>query len=355
MNSNIWLGDLARALQAVEPTPDRRELVADLLGLGPGTPRPTPAGAAASPGPTPGLGSSSGPEPAAQPSSKVGREPEAGSAPEPAPGPSSRVDLEPGPAPGPGAGEPTPPVPPPVLLNEELPLLVPLDGDPIPRRWVWRGPTLAELRPGQLAPRIPFSPLLAPYSAEVVLRSVASRWVRDGPVDTDGLVQILARGQPVRALPRRPVATLRFGTQVLVDLGRGMEPFIDDQGAVLDQLAAITGRNGLSVRYFQYRPLSGVSETGHSGPSPYLPPPPGTRVLVLSDLGLGGSADDVRRATRAEWESFGHLLSRHGCQAAALVPLPPRRWPGWLVRLFPLVSWDRRTTAGEAARRMGRR
>jgi hypothetical protein len=255
----------------------------------------------------------------------------------------------------PGADEPAQSVTPSITVSDELPLLVPLSGEPVPRRWVWRGPALEEVQPKHLAPRIPFHPLLAPHSAEVVLRTVVSRWVRAGPPDTDALVQMLARQRQVRALPLKPITTLRFGTQVLIDLGRGMEPFIADRRAVLSQLATITGWDGLSVRYFRYAPQRGVSDTGYGRPEAYEPPAPGTRVLILSDLGLGGPAGDVRRGTRAEWESFGHVISRHGCQAAALVPVPPSRWPSWLVRLFPMVSWDRHTTAGEAARRMRRR
>jgi hypothetical protein len=253
------------------------------------------------------------------------------------------------------ADEPVRPAAPSVILDDELPLLIPLSDDPAPLRWVWRGPALGEVQPEHLAPQIPFRPLLAPRSADTVLRTVVSRRVRAGPVDTDALVQLMAQQRPVRALPLERVTTLSFGAQVLVDLGQGMEPFIADRRALLRQLSIVVGRDGLSVRYFRYAPLRGVSDTGHGRRQAYQPPPPGTRVLILSDLGLSGPVGDTRRAPRAEWESFAQVINRNGCQAAALVPIHPSRWPGWLVRLFPLVSWDRHTTAGEAARRMGRR
>jgi hypothetical protein len=314
MNSDIWLGDMAQALRALGPlAPGRHRLVAELLGFGATAP------SSDAPESEPGIG----------PEAKGGQ-------------PSDITGTE----------ESDPSAAPPVALDDRLPLLVPLSTALAARSGVRQSPALAKVTAGQLTPRIPLRPLLAPQSADAVLRAVVSRWVRAGPVDTNALVQALARRQSVRTLPLKPVATLRFGTQILVDLGRGMEPFVNDRQAILRQLQSILGRESLTIRYFRYAPLRGVSVAAHKPEAPYASPPPGTRVLLLSDMGLGGLPGDFRRSSRGEWESFKRLIERFDCQATALVPFPPHRWPAWLVRLFPLISWDRHTTAGEAARRV---
>jgi len=316
MNSDIWVGDLARALSALGPmSPFERERVAELLGLDITTVRPQTGDFA------PGVSEAEGSHP-----------------------PDITVPAEAEPA-----------ATPPVALEDELPMLVPLGTTLVPQPGEWQAPALAEVTTGHLAPPVPFLPLLAPHSADATLRAAVSRWVRAGPVDTHALVRALARRQPVRALPLKPIATLRFGAQILADLGRGMDPFIHDRQAVLSQLQNIVGQENLTVRYFRYAPLRGISDAAHELESPYTSPPPGTRVLLVSDMGIGGPPGDFRRSTRQEWESFKRLIERHGCPATALVPFPPHRWPGWLEQLFPLISWDRHTTAGEAARRVRRR
>jgi hypothetical protein len=317
MNSDIWIGDLARVLDVLGPmTPGNRAQVAGLLGL----------------------------DITALPPEAMGSAPDAGP---------EAADSHP-----PDIGTPAeqePPAAPRLTLEEELPLLDPLGTALVPQSVEWQEPALAEMTAGHLVPRIPFLPLLAPHSADATLRAAVSRWVHVGPVDTDALVRDLARQQPVRVLPLKPIATLRFGAQVLVDLGRGMDPFIHDRRDVLRQLRNVVGREGLTVRYFRYAPLRGVSGAAAEPESSYSPPPPGTRVLVVSDMGIGGPPGDFRRSTPEEWESFKRLIESHDCPATALVPFPPHRWPSWLVQLFPLISWDHHTTAGEAARRVRHR
>ena len=323
MSSDIWLGDLARALRALGPIePGQRAAVASMLGLtasavtDAGATAPDDAGAAATAGPGPQGG-----------------------------------EL-------PGLTEPSESDRPPPLqavLNKDLPLLPPLDPVPVSRPQVWPGPALAQVEPRHLSPRIPVQPLLAPSSADVVLRTAIARWVPAGPVDTDALVRTVARQRVVRIIPRTPVATLSFGAQVLVDTGPGMEPFVNDRRAVLRQLCRVSGRENLTVLYFSAAPLRGVAGQPGARPSGYQPPAPGTRILLLSDLGLGGRPSDYRRSRREEWEAFANAVAPADGRVTALVPFGPARWPAWLTKLFALLSWDRRTTAAEAANRIGRR
>lgn len=128
-----------------------------------------------------------------------------------------------------------------------------------------------------------------------------------------------------------------------------MKPFSRDLHDTVNHVKAIVGYEQTEVVFFDHCPVRGV------GPGPrwtwgkYMPPAPGTRVLILSDLGLGGPGHDPRRSTRAEWECLVRILAYAQCTAVAFVPLPEKRWPSWAAKLLPLVPWDRQTTAGWVA------
>jgi hypothetical protein len=153
----------------------------------------------------------------------------------------------------------------------------------------------------------------------------------------------------VESLLRRPVRTLRFGVQVLLDLGTGMELFTRDLHDVVNHVRATVGHEHTEVVYFDNCPVRGA------GPGPrwtwreYAPPAPGTRVLILSDLGMGGPNLNPRRSTRVEWECLVRNLAHAQCTAVAFVPFPKQRWPSWAAKLLPLIPWDRQTTAGWVA------
>ncbi|MFJ4976886.1 hypothetical protein ACIP6X_16330 [Streptomyces coeruleorubidus] len=147
-------------------------------------------------------------------------------------------------------------------------------------------------------------------------------------------------------MPRHPVRTLRFGVQMLVDLGTGMEPFSRDVSEVVHQVRRTAGHEHTEVVYFDHCPVRGVGQGPRWTWGEYLPPAPGTRVFILSDLGMGGPRLDPRRSTRAEWERLVALLAHAQCTAVAFVPFPRKRWPLWATKLLPLAPWDRQTTAG---------
>jgi hypothetical protein len=314
MSNDIWLGDLARALRVLGPiAPEQRAAVAEMLGLADAVPAER-TGAADQAG---------------------SRNDQLADAPKP---PESALSAPRSPE-----------------LNPNLPLLPSLDPSTASQSYLWRGSPLPapESRPHSLASRL--QPLLAPCSAEAILRTVVARTVPGGPVDTRAVVRTMARQKVVRSVPRMPVVTLRFGAQVMVDLGRGMEPFTGDRRAVIRQLRRIVGQDSLTIQYFSHAPLRGVSSRPSGRLGDYQLPAPGTRILLLSDLGLGGIPGDYRRGRREEWEAFADLTARNYCWVTALVPFPPKRWPSWLGRLFPLISWDRSTTVAEAAHRVWRR
>ncbi|MEU8761553.1 hypothetical protein [Streptomyces sp. NPDC048659] len=317
MRGEIWLADVLRALEVAE-TDEARVKAARMLGFAPAAvaehsaPPPGPSRSADDPFPRPF------PDPAAGP----GDEPH-GTPDTPGEAPESEDVL---------AG---------------LPLLRPVRGDQGPDEEAARRPPVEPLaRPsGEYRPP-PYEPLFVPRWTDAVIRALVARPVPEGPVDLDALIDALARCRPVTALPRLPVPTLRHGVQVLVDRGAGMQPFRRDQDELLRRVRAVVGPALVEVGYFSDAPQRGTGPGPRWTRTAYRPPQPGRRVLVLSDLGLGGPPGHQRRGTREEWTDFACLVRRAGCGAVALTPYARDRWANWMPRVLPLVGWDRTTRPG---------
>lgn len=317
MSGEIWLGDAATAIAALASDDDERRAILRLLGLAP-TPRAEPV-------------RESGPGdayPAFQ-----------------APVPST---------PGPAPADTTSPAPPagdePTQTPGDLPLLTPTGFEP-PESRSWPDESLPRVDQVRLRALRPHEPLLAPRSTRALLGMTLSQPVPEGPIDSDALVEAISRMRPVDRLPRRPTRTLRFGVQVLVDLGAGMQPFARDQWELVDQLRRLFGQELTDVQQFAYAPLRGTGPGPRWTWTPYRPPPPATRVLVLSNFGIGGPPLDYLASDRSEWEEFVELVARHGFAATGFVPYPPTRWPAWLRSRLPLICWDRGTTVSKARSR----
>jgi hypothetical protein len=310
---SVWIGDLLQAYEALDAsTPDRRAAIARTLGLA-GTPAPASRSDSAPLGPA----APADPPPDAHPSPQDGTAggSEAGSG-----VPAELPDGEPG-------------------------ALAVVGYDP-PRVMVSGGLVFGADRP-PTAPPARHLPLLRPQSARAVLQALLAQQVEDGAVDLPALVHAVAVRR-VSTLPRRRVSTLRYGVQVLVDNGEAMAPFAADQDHLVDQIREVVGKERTDVRYFADSPLRG------NGPGPvwtwrrrYRPPPPGTPVLILSDLGILPRWD-VSAARPAEWAAFARRLRAAGSTGIALVPCPPARWPAWVRRSFVSVMWDRSLTVGGA-------
>ncbi|GAA4050194.1 hypothetical protein [Streptomyces shaanxiensis] len=329
----IWVADLARALDAVGADPVRQYRVARMLGFGHEPPQPGPR-----------------PDPAIGPPAHV---PQAEDAPL----------LPPARLPGEAA---VPPDPPPPHLDPGryegrprpagLPVLEPVDFDaPDPTDWA-TVPFLDEVTDRHLTARPPLEPLLTERSSTAILNAALTTLVRDdGEPDIDALVEAFARGIPLTRLPRAPRPTLRFGVQVLVDRGDGMQPYRRDQQELARRITGLVGAELTQIRYFADAPNRGTGPASPRTWQPYRPPSPGTRVLVVSDLGVGGPVLHPRRASVAEWYQVFHEIVRAGCTVLALVPYPVTRVPAELTPLLSALTWDRTTTVSTVAALVGRR
>lgn len=304
MRPTVWLSDLARACAAAGArTAAQRKRIAVLLGL-----------AAVRLGP---------PAPPAPPTAPV---------PVPVPPPRSATAAATPAGPAPPAGDTV------VTAPAEVHDL----------------PSLPVSSPGP-APGLARQPLLDPRFAPSILQMAVRRHVADGAFDVDAAVRTLAAAQPLVTMPRRKRATSAFGVQVLVDLGTGMQPFAEDHEDVLAVLDRLLGASRIRVSYFADCPVRGAGPAGNASWRPWTPPARGTRVLLLTDLGVGGFPFDPTRARAGEWRRFGTQARQSGVEPVAFVPYPPGRWPAWAVAAMPVVHWDRRTTAAGVDAAMRRR
>ncbi len=185
--------------------------------------------------------------------------------------------------------------------------------------------------------------LFRPRVARHILGAALSVPVAEGDIDVDSVADMVAARRPVATIPRKRLFTMRFGAQVLLDVGPGMQPFYTDVARLPEILSSIIGP-GLTVLRFDTFPLDGAGPRGRPWPD-YRPPPAGTPVLVVTSFGIGGRGAP-RPAPVARWTAFVQLLNRAGCRPLALVPGSADRVDPDLSALMTVVPWDRAATVG---------
>jgi hypothetical protein len=174
-----------------------------------------------------------------------------------------------------------------------------------------------------------------------------------GETDLIAVLQAICRAEAITEIPLTPVPTLVRGVQVLVDRGEGMQPFAADQSWLASRIVDVVGRDRTSVLYFEDSPSLGAGVGLPEDWPAYKPPPPGTPVLLLTDLGIGRPHGQVAVDNSEEWSSFAATLAHAGCPLVAFVPYPARRWPPIVRHRMTIVQWDRATTASTVRQAVG--
>jgi hypothetical protein len=302
----IYLGDLVRALNALQPADAAaRQAIARVLGFDAAAPAQPPPAAPATPS-----------RPPARP-------------------------VQPRPPPGPASGEIPPPLPSVLNRVETGELSGGLDVRP-----------LAVTPTAPAASPVP-DPLLLPLWLRAIVTAACATLSREGPVDVPGLIDTLAQARPVTALPRRSWPTLQKGIHVLVDRSEALAPYSTDLAQLLDALQATVGREKTAIWSFSGTPLRRVWGD-RAEPRLYLVPPPGTPVVLLTDLGIGRPLLATDRASTDEWALFAWLVRSKGCPLVAFVPYGPARWPAPLARTMILLGMQPGVTASAVRQRIGR-
>ena len=229
------------------------------------------------------------------------------------------------------------------------------EAEPEPLTWPLSARTIDAEVSEEREPHMPHVPLLVPGWTRAVL-SGAFATVRaddDGPLDVDVMIDTLARGEVIDRGLRRPWPTLRRGVQLLVDRGEGMVPFTLDQRRLIKQIRDVAGRDRAPARVFVGTPDRPVDDVDDAGPR-WVPPAPGTVVVLLTDLGIGRPMLSLDPAGEDEWLAFAQRVRRAGCPLVAFVPYPQSRWPRPLREVMTILEWDRTTTAATVRARVGR-
>ncbi len=184
----------------------------------------------------------------------------------------------------------------------------------------------------------PAAPPLAPWSRLwPFLRTALGDRSYSRRLDLPRIVRLLAEGRALRRLPRLPRAGWAPHAQLLLDTSAHLFPFQDDFHALCERLVRLRGASGLDIRVFEEGPSAPCRPWRGRWPqryAPYRPPPPGTPVLILGDLGSlegGGHA----------WLQLGAQLHRVGRRPVALMPSPSRCWSSELRTRFRALVWDR--------------
>ncbi len=198
----------------------------------------------------------------------------------------------------------------------------------------------------------PPDPLLLPAWSRTTYMQTLSTTVLEGRLDIRRLVDLVARLQAPRQIPRLPWHTMRNGVQILVDYGDAMMPFRDDQRRLVREVQALAGGSAFfEVFLFRGTPARWARPLiTRRGLPAYELPPPGAPILVLTDLGIGALAAGQSYVPPEEWQAFARSAAAVGCPTTAYVPYQPDRWPPLLRGEMSLVHWHHaRGAAGARA------
>jgi hypothetical protein len=225
-------------------------------------------------------------------------------------------------------------------------------GDP-DRPPPWFTATLPLERPTGRPVPVNVPPLFLAVHARGILSAGLATREPDGPIDMAEVIARLARREVIAVLPRLAQPSLRHGVQVLEDHAPAMAPFVEDCRQLIGEMLRTVGRFRVSLLRFRGIPPTRKQEPIAAGRPRWSPPPRGTPIAVLSDLGIGGAAADPARALPADWVAFAAEASEAGCPVVAFVPFGPRRWHPLVARAMTIIHWDRRTSAGAVRRAVG--
>ncbi|MGH9370893.1 MAG: hypothetical protein ACRD15_05125 [Vicinamibacterales bacterium] len=184
----------------------------------------------------------------------------------------------------------------------------------------------------------PFAGLFAGRDAVDLLRLSASVLAPTDRIDVPRVTNELANARPLLSLPYVAALSLGLGAQVLVDVGVSMQPFWDDQQALIQRIRTLL-RGLADIRYFADDPALGAGPDRRKRSwTTYELPRPETPVIAVTDLGCG--FPPRVRATRA-WLALASRLRRRNSRVVAFAPVRLSRLPLPLRHAVEIVVWDR--------------
>lgn len=184
---------------------------------------------------------------------------------------------------------------------------------------------------------LPFVGLLAARDAVDLLRLSASVLAPTDRIDVRRVTIDLANGRPLLSLPYLSALSFGLGAQILVDVGISMQPFWDDQQALIERTRTLL-RGLADIRYFADDPTLGAGPDRRKRSwTTYELPRPETPVIAVTDLGCG--FPPRARASRA-WLALASRLRRRQSRVVAFAPVRLSRIPVTLRHAVEVVVWD---------------
>ena len=184
-----------------------------------------------------------------------------------------------------------------------------------------------------------------------ILREVATVTTEGAQPDIAEAVRLIARAQPIAAMPRQRLTALGHSILLLFDAGPAMLPFTRDKQQLAATAARVLGRDRVRVADFIADPLQGVRAQRSVRWEMLHWPGRGSSVIVVADLGLGSEG---AAAAPEQWQPFIAEAHRQGLRTVLLIPYPRARWPAAAKLFDAALTWDLKTGV-QALRRAARR
>jgi hypothetical protein len=193
----------------------------------------------------------------------------------------------------------------------------------------------------------PLDPLFVPSRERAILGLAAKRMRAQGALDEDAVVDAFARHTSLKRLPRRTVASLTGGVALILDRSHWMSPYSEDVARLSPRLREVAGE---VVEYWitDIPPLVAIPR---GKPAPWQSPPPGTAILIASDLGRAAARRGYSGA-EAAWFEFLRGLSEAESDPIVFVPgdVTHYREMANAFRRVLVLGWDRMTRIGDISR-----
>ena len=167
---------------------------------------------------------------------------------------------------------------------------------------------------------------------------------RSSAIDFEKLTSLFAQRRVIVRLPRKFKRRWGSRVQIINDISLRLSPYEHEHQLVINELSRLIRRDTLEIaagispfelsRFF-------LQQKTDEEYKPYELPPPGSHVVVLSDLGCLDSSAGEWHA----WLRWGRMMHDRGCRLQALVPCPESRIVGPLRQLYSIQTWQRPTTA----------
>jgi len=182
-----------------------------------------------------------------------------------------------------------------------------------------------------------FYPLCSARSLLARLDHLIRRNRSSRQVDVDSLVARIGRGEPLTRIPRARKKSLGRHLCLINDLHTHLIPYWTDHWLAAGLISSLLPEYQVSRARLLDRHATPWLEDEDGRVTDWRLPPPGSVVVVFSDL--GALSLTPRRQVQA-WLDIGQSCKRQGCRLIALIPCHPDDCDPRLKSLFHLEPWE---------------